>query len=138
MPEAFGEILAVVPALQKEYTGLLVAYITEGPCFIENEPLQKGVIWSLGRLKHIQENLKSTAIPFLFDSLNNPDPSMQGMAVWALGEIGAREAIPLLKSLQLGNPMIKIFTENGMNEKPLHLWVRETIHKLTQGGDCRG
>ncbi len=51
MPEAFGEILAVIPALQPEYTGLLVAYISEEGCFIENEEVQKGVIWGLGRLK---------------------------------------------------------------------------------------
>jgi len=138
MPEAFGEILAVVPALQEEYACLLVAYIAEGPCFIENEPLQKGVIWGLGRLKHIEGVLKAKALPFLLDSVKNPDPSMQGIAVWALGEMGAKEARPILKSLQMENQMIKIFTENKMQEKPLHQWVTEAINKLNQGGECRG
>ena len=41
-PEALGEILAVIPALQKEYAGLLAAYIVEEGCFLENEQLQKG------------------------------------------------------------------------------------------------
>ncbi len=138
MPEAFGEILTVVPDLQEEYACLLVAYIADGPCFIENETLQKGVIWGLGRLKHIEEDLRSQAIPFLLDSLKSPDPFMQGIAVWALGEMGVKEALPLLKSLQLENQMIKIFTEDALEEKPLDQWLKETIIKLNQGGDRRG
>ncbi len=86
--------------LQKEYTGLLVAYIVEEGCFLENEQLQKGVIWGLGRLKTIDEALKDKVFPFLLRALKHSDPSMKGTAAWTLGELGAREAVPFLKTLQ--------------------------------------
>ena len=79
MPEALGEILAVVPALREGYSGLLAAYLVEGGCRLENEQLQKGVIWGLGRLKFLDRALKDKVIPFLLQALKNPDPSTQGM-----------------------------------------------------------
>ncbi|MFH0786031.1 MAG: HEAT repeat domain-containing protein [Pseudomonadota bacterium] len=135
MPEAFGEILAVIPALQPEYTGLLVAYISEEGCFIENEEVQKGVIWGLGRLKNLAEGLKAKVVPFLLKTLKNNDPSMQGLSAWALGEMGVREAVPVLKNLQMENRMLKINTTAGLQEKLLHQWTEEALTKLTKGGD---
>jgi hypothetical protein len=135
IPEAFGEILAMVPALQKEYACLLVAYIAEGPCFIENETLQKGVLWGLGRLRQIEERLKNEALPFLIKSLKNGDSSLQATAVWALGEIGGIEAVPFFKSLQRENEMIKLFIDKDFQEKPISQWVKESLDKLNQGGE---
>ena len=135
MPEALGEILAVIPALRKEYTGLLVAYIAEEDCFLENEQLQKGVIWGLGRLKIIDEKVKVKILPFLLKALKNHDPLMQGITIWTLGELGAQEAVPLLKTLQMENRMIKIFTNEQFQEKPMGQWVKEAIEKITKGGD---
>jgi len=135
MPEAFGEILAKVPALRKEYAGLLVSYIIQGPCFIENEFLQKGVLWGLGRLKQMEAPLKMEALPFLLKSLEHKEPAFRGTAVWALGEMGLREAFPHLKCLQRENEMIKLFTDEKFQEKPLSQWVEEALEKLDQGGE---
>ena len=135
MPEALGEILAVIPALQKEYAGLLVAYIAEDGCFLENEQLQKGVVWGLGRLKTLDEALKTKVFPFLLQALKNPDPSMRGTAAWTLGELGAREAAPLLKTLQKENRMIKLYIDDQFQEKPLDQWVKEALDKIIERGD---
>lgn len=135
MPEAFGEILAAIPSLQKEYTCLLAAYISEEGCFIENEEVQKGVIWGLGRIKHFDQGVKARIVPFLLKTLNNTNSSMKGLAVWALGEMGIQEACPVLKNLQMENRMLKINTKDGLQEKWLHQWTEEALTKLTKGGD---
>ncbi len=135
MPEALGEILAVVPALREGYSGLLAAYLVEGGCRLENEQLQKGVIWGLGRLKFLDRALKDKVIPFLLQALKNPDPSIQGTAVWALGELGAPEAVPYLKTAPVETRVVKLFINNYFQEKPLDQWVNEALDKLTGGGN---
>ena len=138
MAEAFGEILAVVPALQNEYACLLAAYISEEGCFIENEQIQKGVIWGLGRLGSLGEVLRAKVIPFFLKSLKNGDPELQGTAAWAIGEIGLFEALPLLNALQIENRMIKIFDIDILQEKPLQQWIEGAIKKINQRGDFNG
>lgn len=130
MPEALGEILAEVPALQKEYLGLLTAYISEDRCFLENVHLQTGVVWGLGRIKIIDEKNKAKGLPFLLKALHHQNPLLRGMAVWTLGEIRASEAVPILKTLQKENGMIKIFIDNRIQEKPLRQWAEEALKKI--------
>ena len=135
IPEAFGEILARVPALKNDYACLLVAYISKGPCYIENELLQEGVLWGLGRSGWIEERLKKDALPFFQKALKNKNSALRGTAVWASGEIGAKETVPLLKTLQRENEMIKLFVNENIQEKPLSQWVEESLKKLNQGGE---
>lgn len=135
MPEALGEILAVVPALREGYSGLLAAYLVEEGCLLENEQLQKGVIWGLGRLKFLDQALKEKVIPFLLQALKNSDLSIRGTAAWALGELDAPEAVPYLKPWQGETRMVKLFINNKFQEKTLDQWVNEAIDKLMGGGN---
>ena len=138
MPEAMGEILAVIPALQEEYLCLLIAYISEGGCFIENEHLQKGVIWGLGRIKNLEEALRARTVPFLLKALTTGDPEMQATTVWAVGEMGIREALPFLGTLQMENRMVTLFTNGSFQKKTPQQWVEEAISKINQRGDLNG
>lgn len=138
MPEAMGEILAVIPALQEEYLCLLIAYISEGGCFIENEQLQKGVIWGLGRIKNLEGALRAGTVPFLLKTLTNTDPEMQATAAWAAGEMGIEEALPLLRTLKGENRVITIVTNGNFQENTLRQWAEEAIHKINQRGDSNG
>lgn len=137
LPEAFGEILAVIPPLKEEYAGLLASYLCEEKCFIENEELQKGVIWGFGRIRCLAAGLQAQLVPFLLETLTNRNPSLQGMAAWTLGEMGIGEAVPLLKTLQTENQMLKINTIHGLQEKSVAQWVEEAVLKIDQGGDSR-
>jgi HEAT repeat protein len=135
MPEALGEILAVVPVLREEYSGLLAAYLVEEGCLLENEQLQKGVIWGLGRLKFLDQALKDKVIPFLLQALKNSDLSIRGTAAWALGELGAPDAVPHLKPSQGEIRMVKLFINNNFQEKSLDQWVKEALDKIIERGD---
>jgi HEAT repeat protein len=138
MPEALGEILAAVPALREGNSGLLAAYLVEEGCLLENEQLQKGVIWGLGRLKFLDQALKDKVIPFLLQALKNSDLSIRGTAAWALGELDAPEAVHHLKSCQGEIRMVKLFINNSFQEKSLDQWVNEALDKLTRGGNTNG
>jgi rubredoxin len=133
MPEALGEILAEVPALQREYLSLFTAYISEAGCFLENPHLQKGVIWGLGRIKNIDEKNNQKILPFLLKAVQNEDPILQGTAVWTLGEMRMREGVPLLKALKEGNQMVKISSHGQIQVKPLKQWADEAIEKIFGG-----
>jgi len=50
MPEAMGETMARHEGLAQEYAHMLVSYIQEDGNFLEHVPLQRGVLWGLGRL----------------------------------------------------------------------------------------
>lgn len=135
MAEAFGEILAVIPALRKEYAGLLAAYISEERCFIENEEIQKGVIWGLGRIGLLEADIKDRIVPFLLHVLQKSKPETQGLAAWAIGEMQIQEAVAHLKNLQIKNQMLKIYTGTDLKEKSLNQWIEEALTKLSKGGE---
>ena len=97
MPEAMGEILASNPQLIVEYGCLLISYLTEEECFLENEVLQKGVIWAIGRVKDFSPDLIAKVIPFLISARNHPDPSMRAAAAWTLRELGWKESLENIK-----------------------------------------
>ncbi|MBF0117841.1 MAG: hypothetical protein HQK79_03340 [Desulfobacterales bacterium] len=56
-PEAMGEIMAKNKNLALEYHSILISYILPERNFIENEELQKGVIWGLNRLREVYPDL---------------------------------------------------------------------------------
>jgi HEAT repeat protein/rubredoxin len=134
MPEALGEILAQVPALQKEYLDLFIAYISEEGCFLENPLLQAGVVWGIGRIKKIDEVRTRKIVPFLLEALNSQNLLLKGTAVWTLGELKIDESISLLKALQKENRMVKISCNGEYQEKPLRQWVDEALQNIMMGG----
>ena len=75
------------------------------------------MIWGLGRLKLLDRSLKRQSHPVPFADLKNSDPSMQGTAAWALGEMGVPEAVPHLKTLQKETGMIKLFINDKFSGK---------------------
>ncbi len=135
MPEAFGEIIALTPPLRREYGYLLVAYLSEKCCFLENDQLLLGVVWALGRIGDLEPDLKQQALPFLLEALNHTNPTMQGTAAWTLGQLKAGEAFPFLKALRTGPGMIKIFEQGLLKEKPIQEWITEAIEKIGPGGE---
>jgi HEAT repeats len=134
MAEAFGEILATVPEVRDEYLSLLVSYLTEEACRPENPDLIKGVIWALGRAKVLEQGPRDQVYPFLLELLKDPDPAIKGLSAWTLGEIRLRKARSALERLQTEDPMIKIYCDGSLEEKPFSQWVNEAIKKIELGG----
>ena len=99
IPEAMGETMALHEGLAEEYAHMLVSYIQKDGNFLEHAPLQRGVLWGLGRLAQARPSLVEKAIPDIEMFLSAEDGHLRGLAAWILGLVGAQGARPRLKNL---------------------------------------
>jgi hypothetical protein len=105
VPESLAEIMACHETLANEYAPILVSYMREDGNFLEYEPLQRGVVWGVGRLAQVRPGLlrDNRAGRHLLPYLESADAGVRGLAAWALGLIGTREAASRLETL-VGDP----------------------------------
>ena len=99
IPEAMGETMALHEGLAEEYAHMLVSYIQEDGNFLEHVPLQRGVLWGLGRLAQARPSLVEKAIPDIEMFLSAEDGQLRGLAAWILGLVGTQHARPGLENL---------------------------------------
>ncbi|MDR3629824.1 MAG: HEAT repeat domain-containing protein [Desulfocapsaceae bacterium] len=100
-PEAMAEIMAVNDTLFRDYFHMLLSYMQEdGPelfqdgNYLELPPLQRGVIWGVGRLagRQRQKLLEAGVAQALLPYLHSPDGPVRGLAAWSLGNLRAAAA----------------------------------------------
>ncbi len=92
LPEAMGEIMAQHEGLAREYANILISYIRQDGNFMEHEPLQRGVLWGLGRLAQTRPELLNDAISYLHQFLGSEDATIRGLAAWTMGLLGVGQA----------------------------------------------
>ena len=112
-PEAMAEIMARSEELAKEFAHILVSYTRPDGNYLEFEPLLRGAIWGIGRLAQARPQLLQEAADYLTRFLESTDPTIRGLAAWALGLIGKEAACPKLEKLLGDNSEMKIFLDNG-------------------------
>jgi len=83
-PEAMGEIMAQNEMLACEYYRILISYIDEAGNPLENEALERGVLWGIGRLARSRPELTREAIGPVLKQLTSTDSVKRGLALWAL------------------------------------------------------
>lgn len=100
-PEAMGEIMSCHEALAGEYGHIMVAYMREDGSYLELEPLQRGLMWGLGRLAEKRPALLADlkAGRYLLPYLSSQDPAVRGLAARALGFLHSVGAVEALKTL---------------------------------------
>jgi len=100
-PEALAEIMACHAALAEEYAHILVSYMREDGNFLELPALQRGVVWGVGRLARVRPQLMTNwrAGFYLLAYLESRDAAVQGLAAWAAGLLGTKEAEQPLRQL---------------------------------------
>ena len=111
MPEAMGETMARHEGLAQEYAHMLVSYIQEDGNFLEHVPLQRGVLWGLGRLAQARPWLVEEAAPDLQAFLRAEDAQVRGLAVWIIGLVGAPAARRALESLTTDDAEIPLYLD---------------------------
>ncbi len=130
--EALGEIMANEPRLAQEYACLLLSYIDRDCNFLRFEALQQGVIWGLGRLAQVQPGLlrEIGTIPPLMEMLDSPGAGVRGLAAWALGLLGAREARDKLESLVGQDDLLKLAQDGQELESTVGQLAAQALLRL--------
>jgi HEAT repeat protein len=113
-PEAMGEILASHEGLAREYAPLLISYAREDGNFQENEIMQRGVLWGIGRLSSAFPPLVKDASLFIIPFLRSPDAAVRGHAAWVCGILGEEAARPGLSELTGDEEEIEMYLDGGL------------------------
>jgi hypothetical protein len=106
-----GEIMARHESLAMEYSHMLVSYIQEDGNFLEHVPLQRGVLWGLGRLARARPSLVEKAAPDIEMFLSAADAQLRGLAAWILGLVGAQGVRPQLKNLTADGAQVYLYLD---------------------------
>lgn len=104
-PEMLGEIIRNNPELCTDVISVLIS-------FHEEQTLCSGVLWAIGRIAEVNKGLVLSALPIVVSYLNNTEPGIRGMAVWAFGKIHPDGYNDLLKDL-ISDGEIVIIYDNG-------------------------
>ncbi len=132
-PEALGEILARHEGLAREYGAILVSYARQDGNFQEDERMQRGVLWGLGRLAQERPEWLQEVIPHLPLFLHSADPAVRAHAARLAGMLGPGPYIDALKRLT-------------SDEAQVHVWIDKSLKSyrvkdlamaaLRQGESC--
>ena len=129
-PEAMGEAAARDERLAEEFAHMLVSYVREDANFLEYEPLRAGAVWAIGRVAQGGSGCMADAIPHLLPSLGAKEPSLRAMAVWALGQLRAREAISELASLQEDTTEVEIYEDDRIRHRQIRDLAGEALGRI--------
>jgi len=100
--EAMSEIMANHEGLAREYAHILVAALREGLSALKPLPLQRGLVWGIGRLAGERSGLlmERGAHAELPQYLDSKDPEVRGLAARALGILRVETAKERLIALK--------------------------------------
>jgi len=122
-PEILGEIVRNNPMLCSDIATIIAS-------FHEEEMLRQGVLWAIGRIGTTSTEMVEYAIPRILPYLHSPDPTIRGYTAWALGEIGAAEAINELEKLKNDKDSIVFYENRTLKEKTVGEVATVAIEKL--------
>jgi hypothetical protein len=100
-PEAMGEIEARHRGFAEEFGPILLSYCRKDGNYLEYEPLQRGLLWGIGRLAQVWPDIAAPALPLLLPYLSSSDPSVRGHAAWALGFLGDKSIEASIQKLRM-------------------------------------
>jgi len=117
IPEAMAEIMASHDGLAEEYAHILVAYMRKDGSYLKLLPLQRGLMWGIGRLAATRPDLlrKWGAPAYLLSYLDSEDPEVRGLAARASGILRIEEAMERLSDLRDDSSEIFLY-DNGKLE----------------------
>ena len=133
-PEAMGEIMAENESLAFEYHRILVSYIDEKGNPLENDLLERGVLWGIARLAQKRPRLLRDWVDPIAAQLKSSDTVKRGLALKALLWLARSENVPepgrlapLLRPLQADPSEIRTFQESSFVRLKIGRMSRELL-----------
>jgi hypothetical protein len=126
-PEAMGEIMARNDALAREYSSILISYIRKDGNYLEHEMLQRGVLWGIGRLSHVQPVLMKKPIPSLIPYITAKDPNIRGLTVWIAAALPSAQLARHIEKLKEDETVIRLYLNEQLTECPISRLAKSAL-----------
>ena len=133
-PEAMGEIMAGHEGLAKEYAHILLSYTREDGNYLENEGLQRGLLWGIGRLSEVRHELVKDAGAYLMPYTRSTDACVRGLSAWVIGLLGVEHARSILELLTGDNEEFKMLQDHRVVVRRINDLAREALERLPSTG----
>jgi hypothetical protein len=130
-PEAMGEILARAPDLQAAFSGYFVSWLDDENVFLDQETLDAGTIWSLGRFGHDADLPGERIARALRRFLREGTPATRGAAAWTAGRLGLAELAPELEQLTEAADSVTMLLDGEVATVPVGELAREALAALS-------
>ncbi|AEF93326.1 PBS lyase HEAT domain protein repeat-containing protein [Desulfotomaculum nigrificans CO-1-SRB] len=122
-PEAIGEIIYRCPDKFQEFISIVVHAS-------EEEIFHRGIAWALGRIGQLRPEMVQEFIPLLISFTGHTRPEVRGYAAWALGQIGASEAVPKLAQLQHDHAQVELYEKQKIIYKSVGQLASTALHQI--------
>jgi hypothetical protein len=136
-PEALGEIMARHKGLAKEYAHILISYIRKDGNFLEDERLQRGLLWGIGRMCQACPQAVKSASEYLTPFLGSPDDTLRGLAAWIMGLADLEKAGPRLRELLDDPAEIYLYLDRKLVPYRVGDLAKEALNRLDSTAERR-
>ncbi|KAF0121288.1 MAG: hypothetical protein FD151_1310 [bacterium] len=128
-PEAMGEIMACNEGLAEEFAHILLSYIREDGNYIDYQPLQRGVVWGIGRLAQVKPEIlrEKDATRLLCPCLGSSDATVRALAAWAMGLLGVEDGRSQLEALLTDNAEVHLYRDRHLGVRRVSEMAREAL-----------
>jgi hypothetical protein len=109
-PEMLGEIVRNNPELCADIAPIIIS-------FHEEEPLLPGILWAAARIGEINRELMLPSVEDILPFLKHHSPAIRGLAAFAAGMIGAKEAHPELSGMASDSNIVLLYDKGALTEK---------------------
>ena len=128
--EAMGEILANHQTLANEYHQILISYSRVDGNFQENETIQGGVLWGIGRLSQNSPDLMKKAVSHLIPNLDSPNNVFRGLTAWIMGLVAMKETDSRLEKLLQDDAELQIYIDRKMVTRKIKDFAKEALGRI--------
>jgi len=121
--EALGEIARNMPGIRSKIA-LFLRVFKKDDCGCQ------GYIWGMCRICQVEKGKIKDFVPELEGFLISSNVCIRGQAVWALGELGIREAAPRMKELMQDEGETWYYENDAVRRGKIRTIAEEALKKL--------
>lgn len=131
-PEAMGESMARHEELAAEFSHILTSYACKGGNYLENELLQRGVLWGLGRLAQVYPRFVRDAEQWLPPYLGSNDGPLRGLAARLCGMLRLHSMRTALQMLAQDDTPVALFCDDRMADVRIGRLAERALSRIAE------
>ncbi|PXF59674.1 MAG: PBS lyase [Deltaproteobacteria bacterium] len=122
--ETIGEIIRAQPKIYGSFARHLIG-------FVNDPPSCPAVLWAIGRIGELHPQVvRSSSFFALFGLLNNSEPKIRGLAVWAFGRMKAQEPLKAIQGMTDDTGKLSLFDGQTIIYKTVGELASEAVERI--------